>query len=167
MVIQEIVGVVRDAKYRNLRDDAPPTVYVPLRGRRGATVQLRTEMPLEAAASMLRDEAARSTPVLAVTEISLQSALVESGRLRERLLALLSGFFGLVSLALAAIGVYGSSATPWCSAPARSASAWHWAPAATPSCDTSCATLPSMPSSGSPAAWRRTVRRPVREGVAL
>ena len=107
VVIQEIVGVVRDAKYRNLRDDAPPTVFVPLRGRRGATVQLRTSMPLEAAASMLRAEAGRSTPVLALADISLQSALVESGRLRERLLALLSGFFGLVSLALAAIGVYG------------------------------------------------------------
>ena len=107
VVSQEIVGVVRDAKYRNLRDDPPPTVYVPLRGRRGATVQLRTAMPIEAAASMLRGEAARSTPVLALAEVALQSSLVESGRLRERLLALLSGFFAAVSLALAAIGLYG------------------------------------------------------------
>ena len=61
----------------------------------------------DVAASMLRSQAARSTPVLAVTEITLQSALVESGRLRERLLALLSGFFALVSLALAPIGLYG------------------------------------------------------------
>jgi hypothetical protein len=107
VVSQEVVGVVGDVKHRSLRDEAPPTVYVPLRGRRGATVQLKTEMPLEFVASMLRAEAARSNPALAVTEVSLQSALVESGRIRERLLALLSGFFGLVSLALAAIGVYG------------------------------------------------------------
>lgn len=107
VVSQEVIGIVGNVKYRNLRDDAPPTVYVPLRGRRGATVQVRTAMPLEAVVSMLRVEAARSTPVLAVAEVTRQSALVEYGRLRERLLALLSGFFALVSLALAAIGLYG------------------------------------------------------------
>ena len=36
-----------------------------------------------------------------------QSTLVTNTMLRERLLALLSGFFALVSLALAAVGLYG------------------------------------------------------------
>jgi predicted permease len=107
VVAQEVVGVVGDVKHRGLRDEAPLTVYVPLRGRRGATVQLKTEMPLEAVASLLRAEAARSNPALIVAEVARQSSLVENGRLRERLLALLSGFFALVSLALAAIGLYG------------------------------------------------------------
>ena len=107
VVSQEIVGVVADAKYRTLRLGVPPTVYVPLRGRSGATLQLRTAMPLEAAASMLRVEASRSAPELTVTDVMRQSVLVDYGMQRERLLALLSGFFALVSLALAAIGLYG------------------------------------------------------------
>jgi ABC-type antimicrobial peptide transport system permease subunit len=42
-----------------------------------------------------------------VTSVTRQSTLVTNTMLRERLLALLSGFFALVSLALAAVGVYG------------------------------------------------------------
>jgi ABC-type antimicrobial peptide transport system permease subunit len=42
-----------------------------------------------------------------VTGITLQSTLVANTLLKERLLALLSAFFGLVSLTLAAIGLYG------------------------------------------------------------
>ena len=42
-----------------------------------------------------------------VTGVTRQSTLVTNTMLRERLLALLSGFFALVSLALAAVGLYG------------------------------------------------------------
>jgi ABC-type antimicrobial peptide transport system permease subunit len=42
-----------------------------------------------------------------VTSVTSQSALVDRTLLRERLLALLSGFFALVALVLAAVGLYG------------------------------------------------------------
>jgi putative ABC transport system permease protein len=42
-----------------------------------------------------------------VTGVTRQSTLVTNTMLRERLLALLSGFFALVSLTLAAVGLYG------------------------------------------------------------
>ncbi len=106
-VSQEIVGLAQDAKYTDLRADAPPTVYLPLRGRREAVLQLRTGLRPEAVAPFVRAEAARSTPALVVTEFTLQSTLVDNAMLKERLLARLSGFFALVSLALAAIGLYG------------------------------------------------------------
>jgi predicted permease len=106
-VPQEIVGVVGDAKYRTLREDASPVVYIPLRDRRGGTLQLRTSMPADAVASLLQSEAARSTPALTVTDVVLQSRLVDNTLLHDRLLAMLAGFFAMVSLALAAIGLYG------------------------------------------------------------
>ena len=42
-----------------------------------------------------------------MTAVSSQSAAVERTLLRERLLALLSGFFAVVGLVLAAVGLYG------------------------------------------------------------
>jgi predicted permease len=107
VVLQEIVGIVGDAKYESLREDVPPTVYVPLRGRDGATLQVRTGQPLAVIAGRLRAEARRTSPALLLTEVTLQSTLVTNTLLRERLLALLSGFFGGVSLVLAAVGLYG------------------------------------------------------------
>ena len=42
-----------------------------------------------------------------VTTVTTQSAVVDRTLIRERLLALLSGFFALVGLVLAAVGLYG------------------------------------------------------------
>jgi ABC-type antimicrobial peptide transport system permease subunit len=55
----------------------------------------------------LREEIRRAHPAFQVTDVSLQSTLVENDMLRERLLALLSGFFAVVALVLAAVGLYG------------------------------------------------------------
>jgi ABC-type antimicrobial peptide transport system permease subunit len=56
----------------------------------------------------LRDEAHAATPLLRVTSVTSQTALVDRTLVRERLLALLSGFFALVGLVLTAVGLYGT-----------------------------------------------------------
>jgi putative ABC transport system permease protein len=114
---QEVVGLVGDAKYNDLREAPPPTVYLPVRSprgeddelmtRSGGTLEIRSALPTEALVSSVRAVAARATPPMKVTGVTLQSTLVTNTILRERLLALLSGFFALVSLALAAVGLYG------------------------------------------------------------
>jgi predicted permease len=116
-VPQEVVGLVADATYNDLREAAPPTVYLPIRPprgegddlmtRTGGTLEIRSPLPAEALAPAVRAAAARGTPPMKVTGVSQQSTLVTNTMLRERLLALLSGFFALVSLALAAVGLYG------------------------------------------------------------
>jgi predicted permease len=116
-VLYEVVGVVGDAKYNDLRETPPPTVYLPLvpprtagddlMMRNGGTLAIRSGAPPEALTSAVRAAAARVTPPMKVTGTTLQSTLVTNTMLRERLLALLSGFFALVSLALAAVGLYG------------------------------------------------------------
>ena len=46
-------------------------------------------------------------PAFWVSSVSLQSSLVDNALLRERLLAVLSAFFGGIGLLLAAVGLYG------------------------------------------------------------
>jgi ABC-type antimicrobial peptide transport system permease subunit len=116
-VPQEVVGLVGDAKSNDLREAAPPTIYLPLRPprgigddlmtRTGGTLAIRSAVAPEALASAVRSAAAHVTPRMKVSGVTLQSTLVTNTMLRERLLAVLSGFFALVSLALAAVGLYG------------------------------------------------------------
>lgn len=98
--------MVADARY-DLRKPAAPTVYIPLRLRTTGTVHVRVAGDPAALASRLREEVRATSPSFRVTSITSQAALVDRTLLRERLLALLSGFFALVGLVLAAIGLYG------------------------------------------------------------
>jgi predicted permease len=102
----EIVGVAADTRY-DLRQPAAPTIYIPLRLRSTGTVHVRVAGDPAAAASRLREEVRAAAPLLRVTSITSQSAAIDRTLLRERLLALLSGFFALVGLVLAAVGLYG------------------------------------------------------------
>src|SRR5262249_6265482 len=59
LVAQEIVGVVRDAKYTVIRDAAPATVYDAYRPEDRATVQIRSQLDGGLLARLLRDELPR------------------------------------------------------------------------------------------------------------
>jgi predicted permease len=103
---QEIVGVVRDAKFNNLREQNTPTVYEPMRGVNG-TLEVRTAGDPLAVVPAIRQSIQDVNPELRVTSVILQSTKINNTLLRERLLALLAGFFAIVALVLAAIGLYG------------------------------------------------------------
>ena len=105
LAAKQIVGVVGDAKYDDLKT-TPPSVYVPMRGING-TMQIRSTLEPAALVAPLRDELRRVHPAITIVGVTEQSTLVDNTLLKERLLAVLSGFFALVSLALAAIGLYG------------------------------------------------------------
>jgi hypothetical protein len=103
----DIVGWVRDATYRNIRDPRRPGLYLPMESRSNGALLVRTAgdpLPLVAG---LRAEVSRSHPDFRVRNTGLQSELVSQQMVRERLLATLSGFFAAVTLLLAAIGLYG------------------------------------------------------------
>jgi predicted permease len=105
---QSVIGLVADAKYRDLRQPAPPTVYLPLQhGVERMTLQVRSGLSPEALAARLRPVLARIHSSLKITDVVSQTTLIDNTLLKERLLALLSGFFGVVSLVLAAVGLYG------------------------------------------------------------
>ena len=111
-VEHQVVGLVSDAKYNDLRETAPPTIYLPLRddpddGVDGGTLAIRSARRDAELVEIVRSAVARVTPAMKVTNVTSQATLVANTMIRERLLALLSGFFALVSLALAAVGLYG------------------------------------------------------------
>jgi predicted permease len=106
-VPHEVVGIAADTRY-DLRRPPMPTIYIltPLRSFR--TLHVRTVGDATAIAARLRDEVHAATPLLRVTSVTSQAAMVEHMLVRERLLALLAGFFALVGLVLTAVGLYGT-----------------------------------------------------------
>ncbi len=116
MPFMEIVGLARDAVYRSLRDPVPPTMYLPL-------AQPPEDGPMSSISVSVR--AAGGSPALltksvvgAVADVDRSLALtvhlladqVHASLLQERMVAMLSGFFGALALLLAGIGLYGVTA---------------------------------------------------------
>jgi len=106
----EVVGVVQDAKYRQLDEKPVPTAYVPL-GQGpfavpAATYALRTGSPAAVTAAV-RASAASLNPAISLGVTTMESQVARSIA-RPRLLATLSAFFGAVALLLAVVGLYGT-----------------------------------------------------------
>ena len=104
----DIVGLVRDSVYDNLREPMRPTVFVPHEAANHAALVVRTTTgdPL-ALGSTLRRRVTQIRSDFRVTNVGTQSAFVQRQMLRERLLASLSLFFAVVALLLAGVGLYG------------------------------------------------------------
>ena len=109
----EIVGLVRDARYRNMREPITPTAYIPMRdpppetlGSATLLVRTASSNPL-ALAPMLRREVARARPEFRVSNVRTQLEINEAQTVRERLLAMLALFFAGVATLLAGVGLYG------------------------------------------------------------
>jgi predicted permease len=104
----EIVGVAADARDASVRGEVGPFVFSPI-GDAGGAVQIRSSLDPRTLADRVRAELPRVHPSLRLVDVTLQSSLVGNTLLRERLLAVLSGFFAALGVALAAVGLYGVS----------------------------------------------------------
>ena len=113
----QVIGLVRNARYRDLRGPILPVAYIPFQWvdgkgapqpKRWGTFIVRTSSrnPM-ALASTLRREVPRARPEFRVANIQTQEDLNRSQTVRERLLARLALFFAAVALLLAGIGLYG------------------------------------------------------------
>jgi predicted permease len=102
----EIVGVVANVRDGSVRGEVPPYLFSPA-GDAGGTLQIRSSVDLPTIVAGVRAELPRAHPSLRLTDVTTQSALVGNTLLRERLLAVLSGFFAALGLVLAAVGLYG------------------------------------------------------------
>jgi hypothetical protein len=103
----EVLGVVADVRY-DLRKPPAPTIYMLLPLDSFRSLQIRVAGDAETIVARLREEVRAATPLFRVTSVTSQAALVHRTVVRERLLALLSGFFALVGLVLTAVGLYGT-----------------------------------------------------------
>jgi predicted permease len=113
----ECVGLVGDVTYRDIREPSLPQLYVPFRSidakgvlqptSQGTFIVRTSGTNPMALASLLRREVARARPEFRVSNIRTQAAIDQSHTVRERLLARLALFFGIVALSLAGVGLYG------------------------------------------------------------
>jgi predicted permease len=108
--IYQIVGVMADSKYQNLRDETPPFVIAPFTQfpahGPGTGMTIRSTLPPAVIADSIKRSLAEKHPEVEVSVSSFQGT-IRNGLMRERLLALLSGFFGVLAVLLGTIGLYG------------------------------------------------------------
>ena len=105
-----IVGLVRDGKAASLREKPRRFVYVPYTQdeRVGAmTFYVRSAVDPGALADRLRKVVARIDTTLPVTELKTMRAQIGESLFVDRMVAGLSAAFGVIAMALAAIGLYG------------------------------------------------------------
>jgi predicted permease len=106
----EIVGVVADARYRNLKDPSPQTAYIAYSqyaSMNQRTLCVRGAGDANALIAAVRREVNSLDPNLPVFNVKTFADQIDESVSRERLVALLSSFFGLFALLLASLGLYG------------------------------------------------------------
>lgn len=106
----EIVGVARDAKFEFLKEQVIPMIYLPSlqdpQPSAGRLFLIRSNFPQGEITASLNRALNEVNPSLD-TSFEWFRNIVEGSMLRERLMATLSGFFGVLALVLATIGLYG------------------------------------------------------------
>ncbi len=106
----EIVGLVKNTKYRDLREEFQPLAFVPLsqatQQRSGARFMIRSGGRVDALVSPVRKTLTGMSPGIRYLFHEFDR-WVQDSVLRERLMATLSTLFGVLALVLTAIGLYG------------------------------------------------------------
>jgi predicted permease len=106
----EVVGVVRDSRFANLRDDVRMSFYIPLAQSgplNGVTFYVRHRAADTAIAPAVRHAVTRVDPRLPVYDFRTVEGQIAESMYIERLVSSLSALFGILALGLAAVGVYG------------------------------------------------------------
>ena len=108
----EVIGVVGDAKYNDLQQPAPPTIYADLlqqgyTGSEHSQLAIRTRIDPDAVASAARQIEGGVLKDVPIVRIMTMSEQIDSSIVPQRLIAMLSAGFGVLGALLAAIGLYG------------------------------------------------------------
>lgn len=105
---RHITGVVRDIRSNGIREPSDPVVYVPapMDGPNG-TILVRSTLPRDTLAQAIRREAAHLGPQAAASDPRTIRQQIDDSIFQERMLSSLSGCFGILTLLLAAVGLYG------------------------------------------------------------
>jgi predicted permease len=106
----EIVGVVKDVRYRSLREPSPPAYYLPFfqnPGNMGMTFALRTTSDSGTLAASLRQVVRDVDPTVQTRDVRSLNDVVNTALRQERVLTQLCGFFSLFALAITCLGLYG------------------------------------------------------------
>jgi putative ABC transport system permease protein len=106
----DVIGLVKDTKYGELREEFRPIAYTAIAQHdhpdTDAQILMRSNAPLVNLMSAVKSTASEVNPNMDISFVTFHK-MIEDGLLRDRLMARLSGFFGLLAVLLAVIGLYG------------------------------------------------------------
>ena len=111
----EVIGVVGDAKYEDLRSAPPPTAYLPMTQDDGQHARsyhavVRIDGPAASLAAAVRMLINQMDPGIPIPVMTSMSSIVDDSLSAERMMALLSIFFAACALVVTAVGLYGTLA---------------------------------------------------------
>lgn len=109
----EIIGVVRDAKYMSLREQAPPTAYLYIpqmpegASPGGVAVEVSSVVPPMSLVPQVRSLLQAVGSRLTATDVGTLAEQVDQSLYQEKLVSALSSFFAALAVLLASLGLYG------------------------------------------------------------
>ncbi len=115
LAMRRIVGVVNETKQRNLSEEPPAAVFIPVaqasesvrQVMQQASFVLRAEAAPQLLADAVRREVRRISPTIPIRNIRPLESLVTRAIAPQRFNLILVGSFSALGIALAAIGIYG------------------------------------------------------------
>ncbi|HKC88813.1 MAG TPA: FtsX-like permease family protein, partial [Blastocatellia bacterium] len=105
----EVIGVVKNAKYESLGEEPRPMAYYPYSQRNWylGNFEVSFSGAPGAIVSAVRQAIKEVNRNLPIAEVAMFSEQVDRSLVQQKLIARLSSLFGLLALALAAVGIYG------------------------------------------------------------
>jgi len=106
----EVIGVVKDIKYTNLRDDIPEQAFIPYLGSHNVgdmTVYLRTAVDPSLLMPIVREKLRDLDPNIPIYRMRTTEVQIANSLSTERMIASLSTVFGFLATLLAVLGLYG------------------------------------------------------------
>lgn len=108
-----VVGVVADVKHQSLREEPGPEIYVPYTQRPYPSmltmhVVVRTRANPASMTSAVRDAIQAVDPQVPLAAVTTLDAIVDNAMAQPRFATMLVGAFGMLSLLLACVGLYGA-----------------------------------------------------------
>jgi len=108
--VYQIVGVIEDTKYSDLRSETPPMTFAPATQYPDpgpwTIMMIHSNRDSAEVISTLKRKIAEKHPEVVTMPADFQT-WIRDGMVRERLMAMLSGFFGLLAVLLAMVGLFG------------------------------------------------------------
>ena len=107
---KEIIGVVKDAKYLEIRETPPATIFLDTFQEKHAASQFEVRTagdPAILIATVRREIHDLTNGRIAIGKTYTFAEQVDASIVQERLIAMLSAFFGAAALLLSAMGLYG------------------------------------------------------------
>jgi predicted permease len=108
--VYEIVGVIPDTKYSDVRGETPPMTFAPAPQYPAqgpwTAIMIYSHLPPAAAIAAVKHQLVAKHPDVPVEFGDFQGQ-IRDGMVQERLMAMLMGFFGFLAALLAMVGLYG------------------------------------------------------------